>query len=310
MHFPTVAAGALFVAAASASADYSFTGSFDASKPYVRVYNKCPYKLYAWSVAKGKGCPADQAVQIETGGFYAENYRPKPAEGGAISIKFSGTPTCAQKNITQVEYCHDTNNPGYEGNFVDISYVDCESGECPSRQEGFSYQIGNQPDASGNIMYAMDQAQNCPIWSCKGGSDCDKYAYVKWNDDHATRFCNLNANWEVYLCDSEGVKGGSSSPAAPSSKAVESKKVETPSKAASSAPASYAPASSSTPSSAISLADYKKAAVTPAPEAEAAKTKYETVIVTQTAYKVIEEDSYKVKNKRHFHGHQHRHFHA
>jgi hypothetical protein len=308
MQLITIASGALFVAAASANADSSFKASFDASKPYVKVYNKCPYKLYAWSVAKGQGCPSDQAIEVETGGFYAENYRPKPADGGAISIKFSGQPTCAQKNLTQVEYCHDTNNPGYEGNFVDMSYVDCESGECPSRKEGFYYQIGNQPDASGSIMYAMDQAQNCPIWSCKGGTDCDKYAYIKWNDDHATRFCNLNANWEVYLCDPSGPKGGAAAApvAAPSSKQVESK-VETPSKAYSSAPVSSSAASSSTPSAVVSIADYKKAAVTPKPEADP-KTKYETVIVTQTAYKVVEEDSYKVK--RHFHGHQHRHFHA
>lgn len=307
MQLITIASGALFVAAAAAS-DYAFKAAFDPSKPYVKVYNKCPYKLYAWSVAKGKGCPADEAIEVPTGGFYAENYRPKPAEGGAISIKFSGTPTCAQKNLTQVEYCHDTNNPGYEGNFVDMSYVDCESGECPSRREGFYYQIGNQPDSSGNVMYAMDHAQNCPIWSCKGGSDCDKYAYVKWNDDHATRFCNLKANWEVYLCDPNGPKGGAApAPApAPSSSKAESK-ASTPSKPAYSAPASSsAPSSSATPS--VTIEDYKKAVVTPKPEPEA-KTKYETVVVTQTAYTIIEEESYN-KVKRHFHGHQHRHFHA
>jgi len=286
---------AIMAAVASATSFGSaYKGEYDPSKPGVTIVNKCDHDLTVWSVKKEAGCPSsDPTAVIPKGGKYQENYR--KSEGGiAVSIKISGDETCDPDNLTQVEYNHETSKPGFNGNYVDMSYVNCKSGNCPSRKQGFWYQIGNHPDASGSIpaKFKMDENQNCPIWSCKGlqadgTDDCHNKAYVNYNDDFANRFCDLEANWEVYLCDPAGPNGsGSSAPSSSSAAAPSSEK------ASSAAPAS----------SPASVVDIKAAAVTKAPEVEekpTLKTKYETVVVTTT---VVEE----YRARRHVHGHQRR----
>ncbi|KAF2201550.1 hypothetical protein GQ43DRAFT_32672 [Delitschia confertaspora ATCC 74209] len=300
MQFLTVASAALFVAGAAAKTDVtSFQGSFDAAQPYVKIWNKCGHKVYAWSVIKGENCPGGQAIEIEDGSFYAENFRDMDSDGTGVSIKISGEAHCDAQNLTQVEYCRTPTGP-YKGNYIDMSYVNCQSGNCPSRKEGFYYKSGNQPDGMGGMKFKQDSFNNCPIFSCSSAEECAKYAYVKYNDDFATRFCDLEANWEVYLCDPKGPDGGNTYKPAPSSSSKES------------APSSTAAASSSTkevelPSVSIPIKDIKAAAVTPAPVPEEPKIKYETVVVTATAYQVVEEQ---YKHKRHAHGHRHQRFHA
>ena len=293
---------ALMAAVASATNFGSaYKAAYDPSKPGVTIHNRCGHPLTMWSVMRESGCPSsDPSAVVPHGGKYQENYR--KSEGGiAISIKISGEDTCDPKNLTQVEYNHETTNPGYNGNYVDMSYVNCESGNCPSRKSGFWYKIGNHPDSSGSIpmKFKMDSNQNCPIWSCKGlqpdgTDDCHNKAYVKYNDDFANRFCDIDASWEVYLCDPAGPDGNAGDD---SSSAQPSKKPES-----SAAPSSEKPSSTEAASSPSSVIDIKAAAVTKAPEVEekpALKTKYETVVVTTT---VVEE----YRARRHVHGHQRR----
>lgn len=302
-----ITSSVLLAAVASATSfGTSYKATFDSSKPGVTIHNRCGYKLWAWSVAKESGCPSsDPTTVIEPGSSYSENYRGPET----VSIKLSGTDTCEKQNITQIEYTHETSKPGFNGNYVDVSYVDCESGNCPSRRSGFWYKLGNHADASGNIpiKLKMDHAENCPIWSCKGLSsdnndDCKNKAYVAYNDDLATRFCALEANWEIYLCDPAGPDGsGSGSPApAPSSNQAESASAPSSQKEE-----SKAPASSSAPTP---IVDIKAAAVTKAPEPEQKehKTKYETVVVTTT----VVEEAKAYRARRHIHGHQRHGFHA
>jgi hypothetical protein len=187
------------------------------------IFGRCTTASLAIVVATtsatdfGSSCPSsDPTAMIEHEGKYQENYRPSE-EGVAVSIKISGEETCKSNNITQIEYNHEISKPGYNGNYVDISYVNCETNDCPSRRAGFWYMIGNHPDDSGSVppRFQMDEFQNCPIWSCRGlqadaTDDCLNKAYVKYDDDFATRFCDLEANWEVYLCDPAGPDGSSS----------------------------------------------------------------------------------------------------
>lgn len=289
---------ASMAATASARSAVKLNAESDSSKPMARVHNRCNYDVYLWSIYKGDGCPADEMVKLKSGETYQENYAdPKGGDVG-VSIKISKTQQCKGNDITQLEYFIQKNSPGFNYNYLDVSYVDCpsNSGDCPTRQEGYYLVAGSQTGA----VKASAANTWCPVMSCNDPTSCNKISYVL-PDDVQTKTCEPDQNMDFYMCGGEAPGDESSSSAAPSSEAATSTKA-TSTKAA-------ATSSAATSSSADSSDDFKveAAAVTPAPKAEHAnkgqKTKTEVVYVT--AYETV-------NAKRQAHGHARRHqpFHA
>lgn len=288
---------ASMAATASARSAVSLNAECDTSKPLARVHNRCNYDVYLWSVYKGDGCPTDEMVTLKSGETYQENYAdPKGGDVG-VSIKISKTQQCKGNDITQLEYFIQKNSPGFNYNYLDVSYVDCpsNSGDCPTRQEGYYLVAGAQTGA----VKASAANTWCPVMSCNDPASCNKISYVL-PDDVQTKTCEPDQNVDFYMCGGEAPGNESSSSAAPSSAAPSTKATSTKAAATSTAAAS---------SSADSYDNFKveAAAVTPAPQVEAVnnaqKTKTEVVYVT--AYETI-------NAKRHAHGHARRHqpFHA
>ncbi|KAF3043627.1 hypothetical protein E8E12_001367 [Didymella heteroderae] len=289
---------ASMAATASARSAVTLNSECDTSKPMARVHNRCNYDVYLWSVYKGDGCPTDEMVKLKSGETYQENYAdPKGGDVG-VSIKISKTQQCKGNDITQLEYFIQKNSPGFNYNYLDVSYVDCpsNSGDCPTRQEGYYLVAGAQTGA----VKASAANTWCPVMSCNDPTTCNKISYVL-PDDVQTKTCEPDQNMDFYMCGGEAPGDESSSSSAPSSSAAPSSTKASSTKAAATSTAAS--------SSADSYDDFKveAAAVTPAPQAEqvnnAQKTKTEVVYVT--AYETI-------NAKRHAHGHARRHqpFHA
>jgi hypothetical protein len=294
MHkFITIASAAALVATASASASaFNLNSSCQTDKPLVRIHNRCNYAVHLWSVVKGQGCPDDDGAYLEPGDFYQENYRPAVDKSGT-SIKIAKTSSCGSAPITQLEYYIETENPGFNYNYLDVSYVNCLGLECPTRQEGFYLKSGN--DEGKYMANALNEI--CPILSCDGPESCAEVAYVN-PDDRQTKSCDPEANLEFWMCGSEpGSEPTYAAPAASSSPAAESTQQK-------------APAPSSTSEAAYSsVVEVKAAAVTPAPVPEEHKPlniKTEIVYVTKYADAKREE----AKRHAHAHGHRHQHFKA
>jgi len=280
---------ASMAATASARSAVTLNSECDTSKPLARVHNRCNYDVYLWSVYKGDGCPTDEMVTLKAGETYQENYAdPKGGDVG-VSIKISKSQQCKGNDITQLEYFIQKNSPGFNYNYLDVSYVDCpsNSADCPTRQEGYYLVAGAQTGA----VKASSANTWCPVMSCNDPASCNKISYVL-PDDVQTKTCEPDQNVDFYMCGGEAPGDES----APSSSAPKS----------SAAPSSKAAATSAAPSSSADSyeTEFKvaAAAVTPAPQAEesqkAQKTKTEVVYVT--AYETI-------NAKRHAHGHALRH---
>lgn len=266
------------------------------TEPKVRVYNRCPYDVYLWSVLTGPGCPNGDGAVVKTGEFYQENYRPAVGAIGT-SIKISKAESCDPKDLLQLEYYIETSKPGYNYNYLDVSYVNCaETKSCPTASEGFYLKSGNVDGK-----FSANSLNNiCPILSCGSWAECSKVAYVNW-DDVQTKSCDPSADLAFYMCGGEAPSYSDDTPVL-----------------ASSAPAYSAPAPTSTEeevpeltstvateiSSAAEEYKVQAAAITPAPVVASSApvhVKTEIVYVTEVAY---------VNAKRHEHGHNHRQFHA
>ncbi|KAF1926424.1 uncharacterized protein M421DRAFT_216000 [Didymella exigua CBS 183.55] len=271
---------ASMAATASARSAVTLNSECDTSKPLARVHNRCNYDVYLWSVYKGDGCPTDEMVTLKSGETYQENYAdPKGGDVG-VSIKISKTQECKGNDITQLEYFIQKNSPGFNYNYLDVSYVDCPSNDadCPTRQEGYYLVAGAQTGA----VKASAANTWCPVMSCNDPTSCNKISYVL-PDDVQTKTCEPDQNMDFYMCggDAPGQESSPSSSAPKSSAATSSK-----------AAATSAAASSSADSYTTELKANK-----------AQKIKTEVVYVT--AYETI-------NAKRHAHGHARRHqpFHA
>lgn len=274
------AATAMIAAASAERSAPELNKACDHNKAYARVINRCSYPVYLWSVAKGTGCPTDGMVTLETGESYSENYLSSTDSTG-VSIKISKSEICKGEDIVQLEYFLEENNTLYEGNYLDVSYVDCLGDACPTRSEGFYLVAGNQTGkstaSSGNTW--------CPILSCSDAASCSKLAYVL-PDDVQTKTCNVDSNMDFYMCGSHAPTEDYPSPA---SSAASSKKPKSSAVAATSVKDSY---------------KVNAAAVTSAPvkdvveKAQKQNIKTEVVYVTAVEY---------VNAKRHAHGHARRH---
>ncbi|KAF2002242.1 hypothetical protein P154DRAFT_143199 [Amniculicola lignicola CBS 123094] len=280
------AAALLAVGVSANTYDYSHTCP-SSSTGRVRVFNRCPYDVYLWSIVKEPGCPSGGAAVIPSGGFYCEKMREAQGDQG-VSIKISKTATCSSSQLLQLEYFLETTKPGYNYNYLDVSYVDCPGNDCdcPTRKEGYYLKSGND---NAKTKSAGDN-KICPILSCDGSAACDKMSYVLWNDEQ-TKSCDLDAPLDFYMCGSEAPGEEVSAPSvAPSSSSSEKKDK----------PSSTEPEPSSTPEDQV-----QAAAITPPPspeETQALNIKTEVVYVTE--YATV------VNRKRHGHARRHEHFRA
>lgn len=318
MHFTAAAAAAILATTVSARSAVTLNESCDTNKPHAKVINRCPYEVNIWSVFKGDGCPGDQMVTLQPGETYNENYA--DAEGGStgISIKISKTKECKGNPITQLEYFLQSNSPGFNYNYLDVSYVDCASNDddCPTRQEGYYLAAG---DSQARAM-ATSNDEWCPRMACWDACSCNMISYVQ-PDDVQTKTCQPDQNMEFYMCGSEGPDQSSGSTATVADFTVSSllKKMQAacPMPAGSSKEAAkpsttlQKQTSAAQPSTTAAAketyeaeADIKvnAAAVTPAPQAEQleANLKTKTEVVYVTAYETV-------NAKRHAHGHARRH---
>lgn len=283
-----LSAASAIVATASARSAVSLNKECNHAKPYARVINRCNYPVYLWSVFKGDGCPEGEMVTLKSGETYSENYAdPKGGDVG-VSIKISKNEQCKGSDIVQLEYFLEQRKVGFNYNYLDVSYVDCLDGGCPTKSEGYYLQSGNQTGS------ATASAGNtwCPILSCHDAVSCAKMSYIL-PDDVQTKTCDLQSNMDFYMCGGEAPTEdyGSTSPSS-SDKGVSS-----------------APSSTSVKDTYAEKLKVDAAAVTPAAQLEEpakhqkTKTHVEVVYVTAVEY---------VNAKRHAHGHARRHqpFHA
>ncbi|KAF1843314.1 uncharacterized protein K460DRAFT_288040 [Cucurbitaria berberidis CBS 394.84] len=285
-----LSAATAIVATASARSAVDLNKSCDQKQPLARIINRCDYPVYLWSVFKGDGCPTDQMVTLKKGETYSENYQ-DPQNGVGISIKVSKSEKCKSNDIVQLEYFLETTKPGFSYNYLDVSYVDCQDGGCPTKNEGYYLQAGNQ---TGKVSASATNTW-CPILSCTDAASCAKISYIN-PDDVQTKTCDLDQNTNFYMCGGEAPDEDYSSAPAASSKQAEYS----------------APAPTSTKASAPTLnLKVDVAAVTKAPavkeveKQQDAKTKTQVEVVYVTAFEYV-------NAKRHAHGHARRHqpFHA
>jgi hypothetical protein len=284
MRFSTIASAAAF-APVLVSANYN--SDLKNSLGTARIHNKCKYPVYLWSVLKDQGCDDGVMEKLEPGGTWSEKYRDDKSEVG-VSVKISKTTKCKgnlasgeQIDITQLEY-YINHAPGFNFNFLDVSFVDCGGNNCPGRDK-FCLKSGNNGDP--RLAIAGETKAICPILSCKSVEECSTMAYVL-PDDVQTKSCEPAADMDFYLCadspDSDGDLG----------------EVEKPSPKVEPKPE---PTSERPQISKANIAAAPQITPGPAPEQKKLKIKTETVIV----YKTV---AHPPPHKRHAHGHKH--FHA
>ena len=284
------------VATASAKTAVQLGQEYDASIPAARVINRCDYPVHLWSVFKGTGCPSEGMVTLKQGETYSENYQPATDGKTGVSIKISKTEQCKGNDIVQLEYFleKEKDKEAFHFNYLDVSYVDCLDGDCPTKSEGFYLKAGTQTGAhtasAGNTW--------CPVLSCHDAISCAKVAYIL-PDDVQTKTCDLDQSMDFYMCGGEAPSGDYDSAPAPASSSEEA--------ASSTVASSVVAPSSSTVDDSYKI---KAAAVTDAPEVkdvekQSQKTKTQVEVVYVTAYEYV-------NAKRHAHGHARRHapFHA
>jgi hypothetical protein len=295
-------ASAMVATVSAAATAAELMEDFNTSKPYARVINRCNYDVHLWSILKGDGCPTEGMVTLKKGEIYNENYREADDGKTGVAIKISKTNQCKGSEIVQLEYFLERGQTGFNYNYLDVSYVDCES-NCPTKQEGYYLQAGSQSGV------AKASAENtwCPVMSCHDPVSCAKISYIL-PDDVQTKTCDHDQSMDFYMC---GGEAPDEEPEAPESSAEPSSESSAKPTASSTEEAEYSePTASSTEE-----ADYSEptpsedstteaAAVTSAPEnVNGGLTKTQVVYVTQYEY---------VNAKRHAHDHARRHqpFHA
>lgn len=265
MQLLTLAAVAALSVTVSANAKtYNFNSTCDPSQPRARIINRCDYPVYAWSVDSddnSNDCGFQPPAVIPPGGIYQENFR-KSAVGG-VSIKLNKEKNClSQGSITQLEYHIEDNSPGHKFDFnsLDVSYVDCQKGDCPTRKEGYYLVSGNH---DGQFETKGSDGAICPIISCSNEAECTPHSYVNW-DDIATKTCDNKANLDFYMCGGEA-PDKETKPQPKPAPAPQKPEQPKPSQAA--------------PTTAAYVADVAAAQVTDAPQQPKGpvKTVYETV---------------------------------
>lgn len=293
MRFSIIAsAAALAPTLASAS-----NADLKATLGTARVYNKCDKPVYLWSVKKDQGCEKSKMVKLEPGASpYSEQYRDDGDDVG-VSIKISWTEQCKGPDITQLEYFIN-HAPGFDYNYLDVSFVDCLGGKCPGRDK-FCLKSGNNGDAR-LATAGLDKAI-CPVLKCKSMEECASMAYIL-PDDVQTKTCEPAADMDFYLCSDSHEEGADEEPQEekPQEEKPEEEEPESPSQPTEEKPA--APTSVAELPSKVE--DVSASEITPAPEEQPKEPKVKTEVVYVTEYAYVNE------KKRHAHGHRHKHFRA
>ncbi|KAH3981950.1 hypothetical protein HBH98_063970 [Parastagonospora nodorum] len=279
---------------------------FDPSSRHARIINRCDYDVHIWSVYKNIGCEDSEMVTLKKGESYGENYQTPGASGVGVSIKVSKTTQCTGSNIVQLEYFLETRmDPQYKdyhANFLDVSYVDCLGGDCPTKKEGYYLAAGSQTARAKKV--TADNSW-CPILACHDAASCAKMSYILPNDVQ-TKTCGLEDSMEFYMCGSQPPSEDDEKPAY-SAPAPSSKQPETPSKQ----PETPTPKPTPTEAPSSSADGYKIdiPAVTPPAQLkdEPKEPKIKTKTVVVTAYEYVN-----AKRSEHVHRHARRHqpFHA
>ncbi|PSN69258.1 hypothetical protein BS50DRAFT_336972 [Corynespora cassiicola Philippines] len=301
MQYLTVASAAALVGLSSASlldvsvTSFNLNSSCIESEPKVRIFNRCDYPVHLWSVLKGMGCPSEEGVELKKGDFYQENFRPA-VNGIGTSIKISKTKQCKGVDCVQLEYYPEVSNPAFAYNYLDVSYVDCLGGDCPTKTEGYYLKSGNQDGK----FKANSVNEICPILSCSNADECATMSYIL-PDDRQTKSCDLDADLDFYMCGGEapGEESEETTPA-PSSSSAE-KETPKPSSTEAAEPAYTAPSSSSSAEAEVYVAAAPEVTPAPAESPKEPKVKTEVVYVTEYEYTYA---------KRHAHGHRHQQFRA
>jgi len=144
---------------------------------------------------EGQGCPDSDAVTLNPGQYYGEEFR-LLTRGAGVSIKIAKEKKCKGVDTTQLEYFINDSNQ-YGGNYLDVSFVDCPGEDCPGR-DGYYLKSGNQDG-----MYAANDANEiCPILSCNSAAECAQCSYIL-PDDRQTKQCNAKRNLDFYMCGGE-----------------------------------------------------------------------------------------------------------
>jgi hypothetical protein len=268
----------------------------DLSKPYARIINRCDYDVHIWSVWKNMGCGDSEMVTLKKGGIYSENYQePKGGDTG-VSIKVSKTTQCTGSNIVQLEYFLEQRpeKEDFWGNYLDVSYVDCLGGDCPTKKEGYYLAAGTH---SARTAKASADNSWCPILACHDAASCAKMSYIL-PDDVQTKTCDLKSSMDFYMCGSQAPDEDAEEPA--SSAPASSKKVEKPTPKPTTTADAY-------PTKGGDYNVKAAAAVTPVAEVDVKEPKVKTKVVYVTAYEYVN-----AKRSEHVHAHARRHqaFHA
>lgn len=292
----SAAAAAMAVTVSAGKTAIQLNKECDLSKPNARVINRCTYPVYLWSVWKNMGCDTSAMVTLKPGEIYSENYQYPDGGDQGVSIKVSKSTECTGGNLVQLEYFMEKrpDKKPYWGNYLDVSYVDCLGGDCPTKKEGYYLQAGSQ---TARAAKASADKSWCPILSCGDPISCAKMSYIL-PDDVQTKTCDLESSMDFYMCGAHAPSDDDSKPASSAPAPASSKKAESP-------------APKPTPTKPAYNEDSYKvnaAAVTPVAEIkDAVKPKVKTNVVYVTEYKYVN-----AKRSEHAHAHARRHqpFHA
>ncbi|PVH96554.1 hypothetical protein DM02DRAFT_644692 [Periconia macrospinosa] len=207
----TLAALAATASASFAVRDEVVKNNFGISK----VVNRCPYDVYLWSIDKQLGCNSDGSTLLKKNGGQWQEQMHEGTNGG-ISVKISKFDNCGGKELTQLEYKIETKKGEYNGNYLDMSFVDCQKGgDCPGWHDGFYMESGFK---AGTKVYASEvNNERCPILKASNAQEAAKISYVL-PDDRQTKFCKSDADLTLYICGDQAPGASDNTPsAAPSS---------------------------------------------------------------------------------------------
>lgn len=300
-------AAAMAATASAGKSAIQLNKECDLSKPNARIINRCDYDVHIWSVWKNMGCSNAEMLTLKKGETYSENYQKPDGGDQGVSIKVSKTTQCTGSNIVQLEYFLEERpeKEPYWGNYLDVSYVDCLGGDCPTKKEGYYLQAGT---AKARAMKATTNNSWCPILSCHDPISCAAMSYILPNDVQ-TKTCDLDSSMDFYMCGSEAPSSDDDEPASSSSAPASSSSAPAPSSQKAETPTPEPSTTVQAPSSAADDYKIKAAAVTPVAEikdaAKAESVRIKTVVVT--AYEYVN-----AKRSEHIHKHARRHqpFHA
>ena len=150
------------------------------------IVNNCNVPVYVWTVDQNRFPDTHRpAATIAPHSKWSEKYYIPKA--GGVSLKLSKVVPMVDNppekaTITQFEY---TANLTQALIYYDISNVNCQGWNCPFAKDG---------------MHVATDVKACLAASCRPNEvPCTQF-YNNWNDDWATKGCNIAASATLTLC--------------------------------------------------------------------------------------------------------------